>query len=278
MNKSEQLIACLEGEIAKRDEELAACRVAVENCEVFRARIAELERQLNSDKLIKMVTELREELAAIKAQGLVMPEPDFYWVEADEGSWNSPEEWAQDYYDYNGEKPESVSFSCAIELPVREYDSFEFDANGSCVSCRLVNPEVARLKADPVQQVSVPDVSAMARILADRSADACNVNREDNWAIHGQDYIDDVTAMLAAAPAAQAANAGLLASAENCSFVMRQIASMDAEDIDGDDIDLRFEDAGGRDTGCDVSIVDYAEKTADVLDALIAAHRTQGVV
>ena len=43
MNKSEQLIACLEGEIAKRDEELAACRVAVENCEVFRARIAELE-------------------------------------------------------------------------------------------------------------------------------------------------------------------------------------------------------------------------------------------
>mgnify|MGYP006356507809 CR=1 FL=1 len=43
MSKAEQLIACLEGEIAKRDEELAACRVAVENCEVFRARIAELE-------------------------------------------------------------------------------------------------------------------------------------------------------------------------------------------------------------------------------------------
>lgn len=65
-------------------------------------------------------------------------EPDFYWVEADEGSWNSPEEWAQDYYDYNGEKPESVSFSCAAELPTREYDSFEFDANGNCISCRLV--------------------------------------------------------------------------------------------------------------------------------------------
>jgi len=61
-------IACLEGEIAKRDEGLAACRVAVENCELFRARIAELERQLNSDKLIKMVAELRSELAAIKAQ------------------------------------------------------------------------------------------------------------------------------------------------------------------------------------------------------------------
>jgi hypothetical protein len=67
----------------------------------------------------------------------------------------------------------------------------------------------AALNAAPVQQVSVPDVSAMARTLADRSADACNVNREDNWAIHGQDYIDDVTAMLAAAPAAPAADAGL---------------------------------------------------------------------
>ena len=43
MNKSEQLIACLEGEIAKRDAELAACRVAVENCDLFRARIVELE-------------------------------------------------------------------------------------------------------------------------------------------------------------------------------------------------------------------------------------------
>ena len=59
--------------------------------------------------------------------------------------------------------------------------------------------EIEKLRAElaaPVQQ-AVPDVSAMARTLADRSADACNVNREDNWAIHGQDYIDDVTAMLA---------------------------------------------------------------------------------
>ena len=60
-------IACLEGEIAKRDEtiarlvpplnravqanydlreELAACRVAVENCDLFRARIAELEARI----------------------------------------------------------------------------------------------------------------------------------------------------------------------------------------------------------------------------------------
>ena len=45
-SRADELIACLEGEIAKRDEELAACRVAVENCEVFRARIGELEELL----------------------------------------------------------------------------------------------------------------------------------------------------------------------------------------------------------------------------------------
>ena len=47
--RADELIACLEGEIAKRDEELAACRVAVENCEAFRARIAELESRYQRD-------------------------------------------------------------------------------------------------------------------------------------------------------------------------------------------------------------------------------------
>ncbi len=44
------------------------------------------------------------------------------------------------------------------------------------------------------------------------------------------------------------------------------IGAMDAEDIDGDNVDLRFEDAEGRDTGCDVSIVEYAEKAADLFE------------
>lgn len=73
----------------------------------------------------------------------------------------------------------------------------------------------------PVQQVSVPDVSSMARILADRNADACNVNREDNWAIYGRDYIDDVTAMLAASPAAPAADAGLVEALEASNMLLR---------------------------------------------------------
>ncbi|MCG0444141.1 hypothetical protein L4532_16010 [Pseudomonas aeruginosa] len=49
-------------------------------------------------------------------------------------------------------------------------------------------------------------------------------------------------------------------------FVLRNIGAMDAKDIDGDNVDLRFEDAEGRDTGCDVSIVEYAEKAADLLE------------
>lgn len=49
-------------------------------------------------------------------------------------------------------------------------------------------------------------------------------------------------------------------------FVLRNIGAMDAEDIDDDNVDLRFEDAEGRDTGCDVSIVEYAEKAADLLE------------
>ena len=44
--------------------------------------------------------------------------------------------------------------------------------------------------------VVMPDVSAMAKVLSDRAADACNINRDDNWAMYGQEYIDDVQAML----------------------------------------------------------------------------------
>lgn len=55
------------------------------------------------------------------------------------------------------------------------------------------------------QSARVPDVSAMARVLSDRSADACNIDRTDNWAMYGQEYIEDVQAMLAAAPAQPAA-------------------------------------------------------------------------
>ena len=69
-----------DGEIAKRDEELAACRVAVENCEVLRAQVAELEDDLKGAhsmlaEVSKAGMALRAELSALKAQGVVMPEP-----------------------------------------------------------------------------------------------------------------------------------------------------------------------------------------------------------
>ena len=94
LETTQAIIACLEGEIAKRDEtiarlepqlnraiqanydlreELAACWVAVENYEVFRARIAELEDDLKCAhsmlcEVSKSGMVLRAELAAIKAQ------------------------------------------------------------------------------------------------------------------------------------------------------------------------------------------------------------------
>lgn len=62
----------------------------------------------------------------------------------------------------------------------------------------------------------------------------------------------------------------LRVEAEGCAFVLENIGGMDAEDVNGDDVDLRFEDAEGRDTGCDVSIVEYAERGAKVIRALLA--------
>ncbi|MBH4018265.1 hypothetical protein I5Q67_13985 [Pseudomonas aeruginosa] len=66
--------------------------------------------------------------------------------------------------------------------------------------------------------------------------------------------------------------------AAEVAFVLRNIGAMDAEDIDGDNVDLRFEDAEGRDTGCDVSIVEYAEKAADLFeqhDRIVGALRAE---
>lgn len=115
-SRADELIACLEGEIAKRDEELAACRVAVENCEVFRARVVELEAEVrrwviriqqrglemddlseelkvahtNISRLDDLVLSLQckvierdAELAAIKAQ-----EPVSFQYQARTGEWD----------------------------------------------------------------------------------------------------------------------------------------------------------------------------------------------
>lgn len=41
-------------------------------------------------------------------------------------------------------------------------------------------------------------ISKAARVLADRNAAICNVNKDDNWAIYGNDFIEDVRAIVAA--------------------------------------------------------------------------------
>ncbi|MGN6056897.1 hypothetical protein, partial [Pseudomonas aeruginosa] len=76
----------------------------------------------------------------------------------------------------------------------------------------------------------------------------------------GPDHFDEAGKCLAAQAEAERPEVAEVA------FVLRNIGAMDAEDIDGDNVDLRFEDAEGRDTGCDVSIVEYAEKAADLFE------------
>ncbi len=90
-------------------------------------------------------------------------------------------------------------------------------------------------------------------------------------------WCKDRDAFLASHPAVEQAGGDERAAfeqweAEQISFVLRQIGSMDTGDIDGDDVDLRFEDADGRDTGCDVSIVEYADKAANLIEAMLADH------
>lgn len=73
--------------------------------------------------------------------------------------------------------------------------------------------------------------------------------------------------------AASQVAAEVVQEAARCVFVMRHIASMGDDEFDGDTVDLRFEDDQGRDTGCDVSISEYAGKAADVITALLATSQ-----
>lgn len=207
MNKAEQLIACLEGEIAKRDEGLAECRVAVENCELFRARIAELERQLNSDKLIKMVAELRAELAAVKAQWAAMPKSAIMVGRAELALVRS-----------------ALALDCEQGRPVRGEMLAELDAS------------IARLDksyAAPVSEAEAQGVYSTDPLACSGCASGCFrcrdgakaqgvVMPERANASHGShDHqsgwnacIDEI-ARLNAAPSAPAADAGLVEALEN---------------------------------------------------------------
>ena len=244
--RADELIACLEGEIAKRDEtiarlepqlnraiqtnydlreELAACRVAVENCEVFRARIAELEDDLKcAHSMLAEVSKagmaLRAELAALKAQEPVAwPEGGSDAVEgAALGAFDSLgqpehdlESWCAGYAEavYAHAAPVSEAKAQGVVMPPPPYmpevepaqltDYERGEAQGRCDMWA----EVARLNAAPVQQVSVPDGW---RELAKRADDFLYSLPETDGVLRLR---ADLCSMLAA-PAAPAADAGLV--------------------------------------------------------------------
>jgi hypothetical protein len=87
-----------------------------------------LAAMLTPSVVLELVQHLRAAVAAADAVKI----PSFYWAEGDEGTWNSIEEWAQDYFDNNGEGPCSTSLSRAVELAPIEVSRFVFDDNGIC--------------------------------------------------------------------------------------------------------------------------------------------------
>ncbi|ARD17570.1 hypothetical protein BXA22_04080 [Edwardsiella piscicida] len=62
----------------------------------------------------------------------------------------------------------------------------------------------------------------------------------------------------------------LIAEAKQSASIMELIASFEPQDIDGDDVDLRFE-VDGFDTGCNVSLVERCGKASEQLSAMIVA-------
>jgi len=193
MNKSEQLIACLEGEIAKRDGELAACRVAVENCELFRARIAELEAKylelasLSSLISVELPIAYALPVSEAKAQGVVMPEREEF----------------EDAYSAEYGTPVSV-----LKL-LREGENYiekpqHSDRLNS--SWWMWQKACARLNATHVQQVSVPASAFASRAITHYEA-ALLAAFPSGSSGEVFNQWNEARRVLAAAPAAPAADA-----------------------------------------------------------------------
>ena len=163
---AEQLIACLEGEIAKRDEVI----VGLTNSRDFWR-----EKAIAAD----------DELAVIKAQGVVMPE-----------RWNVPRQMWKDARQPYGNPLNHADIEAAEKF-------------------NLALDEVARLNAAPVQQVSVPDVLREAIKWADHLCFECGAlvqTRAPSVHVYNKTFeaVQAAKAMLAAAPAAPAADALLV--------------------------------------------------------------------
>jgi hypothetical protein len=63
---------------------------------------------------------------------------------------------------------------------------------------------LATQQPEPRDEVTEAMISAAAKSLSDRGADECNINRDDNWMIYGEQYRQDAMAALEAAAKARA--------------------------------------------------------------------------
>ena len=92
----------------------------------------------------------------------------------------------------------------SVRIPQRKFlviesDWPEYEPAWKLIQDRVQGrPILDAAPATPAARWAVPDVSAMAKVLSDRVASAWCVDPEDNWKIYGQEYIEDVRAMLAA--------------------------------------------------------------------------------
>ena len=66
-----------------------------------------------------------------------------------------------------------------------------------------------------------------------------------------------------------APDAAFLNEAQMCAFILEQIGCIEADDLDSDTVELRFE-LNGVDTGTDVSITDYAARSSGVIAQLLS--------
>ena len=81
-----------------------------------------------------------------------------------------------------------------LRLNIAEYNEHE-----SCWRAEIANlrAQLEQLQAAPAER-GAPDETAMARALCNYHADLCGVNRDDQWNLYSEDFLNDVAVMLAA--------------------------------------------------------------------------------
>lgn len=84
------------------------------------------------------------------------------------------------------------------------------------------------------------------------------------------------TKVYTATPAATVPDGSARQEAEHVASILELIGSFEADDIDGDTVDLRFE-LDGVDTGSDASITEYASRGSAVINQLLRIPATQPV-